>query len=263
LHFLRSPALSTLANEFRSPNFHSSGTVGFSLELLVLAVMLLVARPRLCPTEVLLIGVWGYFALHSARNMPLFALAVTPIFATHLNDFLSQSRDSHWLHFYRKVSANISTLDRLASGQIHVILAVGLLIAAITWPVASNSRPLITTEILTNRFPVATVNYLEAHPGAVHGEMFNDYGWGGYLMLYLPERKVFIDGRNDFYGEELLREFNQVDDVKPGWENVLEKYNVGWTILPCQHPLNAVLALRKDLRLVYRDEVAAIYCRKP
>ena len=261
LHFLRTPALATLTNEFRSPNFHSTGTVGFSLELLVLAVMLIVARPRLRPTEILLIGVWGYFALHSARNMPIFAIVVTPILAIHLNEFLSQCRDSRLMRFYRKVSGDISTFDRSASGRIPAVFIVGLLVAAIAWPVASNSRPLITTEILTNRFPVATANYLEAHPGAAHGEMFNDYGWGGYLMLYLPEQKVFIDGRNDFYGEELVREFNQVDDVNPGWENVLEKYNVGWTILPRQHPLNSLLALRKDWRLVWQDGVATVYTR--
>jgi hypothetical protein len=80
-------------------------------------------------------------------------------------------------------------------------------------------------------------------------------------MLYLPERKVFIDGRNDFYGEELVREFRQVYDVKPGWENVLEKYNVGWTILPRKHSFNSLLALRKDWKLLYQDDVATVYTR--
>jgi hypothetical protein len=261
--FLGHPNLVHLVDEFRSPNFHSSGATGFLLVMLVLVMMLLVARPRLRPTEILLIGVWGYFALYSARNVPIFAIVITPILATHLNQFLSQCRDSRPMRYYRKVSGDISTLDRSASGRIPAVLIVGLLIAAIAWPVASHSRPLIATEILTNRFPVATVEYLKGPEAkaALHGEMFNDYGWGGYLMLYLPERKVFIDGRNDFYGEELVREFRQVYDVKPGWENVLEKYNVGWTILPRKHSFNSLLALRKDWKLLYQDDVATVYTR--
>jgi hypothetical protein len=265
LHFLRTPALATLTNEFRSPNFHSGGTTGFLLVLLALAVILLVARPRFRPTEILLVCVWGYFALHSARNVPLFALVVTPILATHLNQFLLQRQDSRSMHLYRKVSADMSDLDRSASGRIPAVFVVGLLIVAIAWPVASNSRPLITTEVLTNRFPVATVEYYLKGPeaeAALRGEMFNDYGWGGYLMLALPNRKVFIDGRNDFYGEELVREFNQVNTVKPGWENVLEKYNVGWTILPPNHLLNSLLALRTDWKLYHTDDVAAVFVRK-
>jgi len=122
---------------------------------------------------------------------------------------------------------------------------------------------LVETEALTNRFPVASVKYLRAHPEVVSGEMFNDYAWGGYLILYLPERKVFIDGRNDFYGETLLRDFTDVNRLKPAWEAVLTKYHVGWTILPRDHPLNELLALHMDWSLAYTDDVAAIYARRP
>jgi len=50
--------------------------------------------------------------------------------------------------------------------------------------------------------PSPPCNFLRQNPAAVHGEMFNDYGWGGYFILALPERRVFVDGRNDFYGPE-------------------------------------------------------------
>jgi hypothetical protein len=93
--------------------------------------------------------------------------------------------------------------------------------------------------------------------------MFNDYGWGGYLIYALPERKVFVDGRNDFYGEELLDEFATVNTPKPGWDAVLAKYHVGWTILPTGHPLNTILSLRTDWKQVYADDVCVIYTRKP
>jgi hypothetical protein len=113
---------------------------------------------------------------------------------------------------------------------------------------------------LPERFPAAAVEWLRMHP--MTGEMFNDYGWGGYLLWALPECKVLIDGRNDFYGKQLVEEFSTVDGIKPGWDAVLEKYRVGWTILPPKHGLNALLALRTDWKQVHADNVAVIYARR-
>ena len=256
LEFLRTPELAGFTNEFRSPNFHSGGARGFVLELLVLAGMLLVVRPRLSRTETLLLGVWGYFALHSVRNVPIFAIVATPILAGHWNAFLQSGRDSRWLELYRRVSARITELHRSADGRALAVVAV---VATLAVTMKPGGTPVISTDILTNRFPVAAAAWLRTNDAAVVGEMFNDYGWGGYLMLELPGRRVFTDGRNDFYGKELIEEFNTVDDVKPGWDAVFEKYRVGWTILPPKHGLNALLALRPDWKRVYADDVAVIY----
>jgi hypothetical protein len=93
--------------------------------------------------------------------------------------------------------------------------------------------------------------------------MFNEYAWGGYLAWAIPERKVFIHPNLDVYGEELVKEFLQVNDAKDGWDEILRNYHVGWTILPPDHRLNAILAHRADWKLVYSDPVASIYGRTP
>jgi hypothetical protein len=89
--------------------------------------------------------------------------------------------------------------------------------------------------------------------------MFNEDAWGGYLILYLPECKVFIDGRNDFYDEALLHDFTDVSHLTPAWENVLGKYHVGWTILPVQHPLNRILEMKTDWHLVISNQQALVF----
>jgi hypothetical protein len=259
LSFLQTSELSGFANEFRSPNFHSGSTHGFSLELLILALTLLVVRPQWRATEILMIGVWGYLALHSVRNVPIFALVVSPIIAAPLDQFLRKPRDAAWARLYQKFSTDTAALDRAADGRWLAVIAVALLGVVVT---RTNA---LKTELLPDRFPVAALEKFVKSGRAnvlLHGEMFNAYGWGGYLMLELPERKVFIDGRNDFYGSDLVEEFNTVDDVKPGWEHVLDKYNVGWTLLPLKHRLNGLLALHKDWTRVYEDDVAVIYSRK-
>lgn len=44
-----------------------------------------------------------------------------------------------------------------------------------------------------NFYPVKAVAYLSQELPS--GQIFSDYGWGGYLILNLPQKKVFIDGR--------------------------------------------------------------------
>ncbi len=259
--FLGHPSLVHLVNEFRSPNFHSGAADGFLMMLFVLAILLVVVRPRLSPTDILLIGWSGALALRWVRNIPAFAILTAPILAEHFNVYLRNKWDSRWLRLYRKISSDVGALDKIADGRF-----VGALVVAMLLGIAAKARlwggePIIATELLTNRFPVAAVQYLKKSPDAVRGEMFNDYGWGGYLMLVAPDRKVFVDGRNDLYGETLLKEFNETNEVRPGWEAVFQKYGVGWTILPRVHALNTVLALHPGWRLVYADEVATIYGR--
>ena len=259
--FLSHPALVNSVNEFRSPNFHSAGMRGFLLLLLVLFVILVMARSRLNFTEVLLIGWCGYGALHWARNVPVFAIVVTPILAGHLNAFVRDLPETGWVSRYRKVSRDISSLGHPSTARWIVLTAALVPVLMAAKPRLLGGQPVLLTELLANRFPVAATKFLAAHPRAVSGEMFNDYGWGGYLVLAAPDRKVFIDGRNDFYGETLVKEFNEVNEVRPGWEAVFQKFGVGWTILPRSHALNIVLALDPGWRLVYTDEVATIYGR--
>jgi hypothetical protein len=255
LEFLREPVLAKFANEFRSPDFHSGGMRGFLLVLFVLGLLLIVARPRLRGPEILLILVWGCFALQSVRNVPIFVLVVTPILAEHWQAHLAGARSNRWLQRYRQLSANATGLDRAAGGAALVLVVVGAIVFA-------QARGAIATDVLPDRFPVAAVEWLRAHPDEVSGEMFNDYGWGGYLMLALPERKVFIDGRNDFYGADLVRQFNRVDDLEPGWEDVLRAYDVGWTILPVAHRLNRLLEVHPGWHEEYRDDVTMIFSRR-
>jgi len=262
LEFLRNPVLAHYTNEFRSPDFHSGATHGLLIELTVIVLTLVFLRPAMCATDIVVLGTWGFLALLAARNIPIFALAVTPILAAQWQAGLAKARPGRWLDFYRRLSENVTALNRAADGRATVAVAFLALVAVLAKPHLVGGKPVIDTDVLSNRFPVAAVQFVAAHPQAVHGEMFNDYGWGGYLMLTLPAHRVFVDGRNDFYGPDLVREFSSVNTVETNWEAVLDKYSVGWTILPRTHPLNVLLSLRKDWNLAYADDVTAIYARK-
>jgi hypothetical protein len=258
--FLRSPELSTVTTEFASPNFHTPGMQGFLLLLLLLAAALIIVRPKLNATDVLLIGGWGYFSLLSARNVPIFALVTIPILAQWLTDFLRANQDSPWARWRRKhITGNPATGHNIDSIVIVTVLIAVLLVAA--KPAIVDGAPIFATDYPPDRYPVAALDYVRTHPDAVHGEMFNYFLWGGYIEFSLPQRKPFIDSRNYSYGIDLFREFRTANEPNPGWETVFAKYDVGWTILPVQHPLNRILELSPQWTLVFSNQLTLIFSR--
>ncbi len=263
VEFLHNPVLARYANEFRSPNFHSGAAHGLLVEFAVVVLTLVVLRPAPRATDIVVMGTWGLLALLATRNIPIFALVVTPILAEQWQGGLANARPGRLLDFYRRLSENVTLLNRAADGRVTVAVAFLALVAVLVKPNLVGGKPVLASDVLSNRFPVAAIQFVTAHPQTVHGEMFNDYGWGGYLVLAMPAHRVFVDGRNDFYGPDLIGEFSRVNTVETNWETVLHKYGVGWTILPRAHPLNVLFSLRRDWNLAYADDVTAIYARKP
>jgi len=262
LGFLRSPELSSVTTEFASPNFHTVGMHGFLLLLLLLGAALVIIRPKLDATDALLVGGWGYFALLSARNVPIFALVVTPLLAQWITEFLQASDHSEWCRSYRGWIARTMSVDRAADAAI-IIAAVACLTLVMAKPTIAGGTPVLATDFPPDRYPTDVVDYLRAHPSVVHGKMFNLFLWSGYLEFVFPEEKPFVDSRNDFYGIGLMREFRIANDPKPGWEVVFAKYHVDWTMLPAQHPLNQILQLCPDWQLVFSNRQALVYSRRP
>ena len=93
--------------------------------------------------------------------------------------------------------------------------------------------------------------------------MFNEFDWGGYLLLHLwPAQQIFMDGHTHIYGEELTREYEQVVTLSAGWENILTKYNVEWVIMRVNAPLIDALTSSGNWPTAYQDETAIILIHK-
>ncbi len=93
--------------------------------------------------------------------------------------------------------------------------------------------------------------------------MFNEFDWGGYLLLRLwPAQQIFMDGHTHIYGETLTREYEQVVTLSEGWENILAKYDVRWVIMRRNAPLVETLSTLEDWGTAYEDETTAILVKK-
>ncbi|HEX5808299.1 MAG TPA: hypothetical protein VFY25_06505, partial [Anaerolineales bacterium] len=110
-------------------------------------------------------------------------------------------------------------------------------------------------------FPVEAVSWLEAHPP--QGRMFNEFDWGGYLLLRLwPDQQIFMDGHTHIYGEALTREYERVITLSPGWQDVLDKYEVAWVIVRSNAPLINALTLQDNWLITHQDPTTTILIRE-
>jgi hypothetical protein len=242
--FLQSKFLTGWLGEYQSANFQALGPRAFLTWLALLFFTLVLRRPRVAAGQGLLLLMWTYFALYSVRNIPLLALLTAPIIAPVWSAWVRE----RWPAFSERMT--------------------GMLLIGRGWPVAGAvaivailyvPRPV---QMPPDYWPVKAVEFIREHPEEFAGNMFNQYVWGGYLLAKLPEHKVFIDGRTDFYGESLVREFADTTALATNWTAALEKYDVRWSLLPADHRLNQALALAGWERL-YTDPVATIYRRSP
>lgn len=244
LQFLQSDFFKNWLAEYASMRFDSPDAVGFALWLALMFLTLAVRRPRLSMSEALVLISWTYFALYAARNIPLLVILTAPILAPAWSEVVRARRHA--------LSERASAFNATCRGW-PVVVAVA--IATIVFV----PRP---TELPANRWPVAAVEFIKRHPDRFAGNAFNQYMWGGYLMQVLPEHKVFVDGRADFYGEDLVKEFDAATALRTNWLPVLAKYDVGWTLMPTDHRLNAALTLLTGWERAFSDETATIFWKK-
>jgi len=244
LRFMRSSYLTGLLFEHRPMDFHSPDALGFLVWLAALVTALAVRqRPRLPASAILLAASWTYLALYAVRNIPLMALLTVPLVASSLSACVG----GRWREWSRRLGALNAASNGWPVAALAAVVAIGCV-----------PRP---TEMPPDRWPVHAVKFIREHPEQFTGNMLNQHVWGGYLMWAMPERKVFVDGRTDFYGEAFIRHFLDLTQLRPGWREKLNASKAGWTLLTTDHPLTQALALLPEWRLAYSDPLATIYTR--
>jgi hypothetical protein len=95
--------------------------------------------------------------------------------------------------------------------------------------------------------PVTSLTVLRACPG----NLYNRYDEGGYLIWFAPDHKVFLDGRQDPYPVDLVREQVRVETTGD-FERVFERYDIHCAYVPANSVVSARL-LRAGWALLFRD----------
>lgn len=243
--------------EYQSPNFHLPETWPFLIIFLLTMIGLARNTKKLAWTEILLVSSFTALALYTSRMIPLFAIVVTPIAAQAvagwLHDDYPQSR-------FFLIEENIYRINSTSNGLVWVFAIV--LMAAVLLRSGRTIDPQGEGNVFDRRFfPVEAVSWLETHPQ--NGHMFNEFDWGGYLLLKLwPSQQIFMDGHTHIYGEALTREYERVITQGNGWQEILNKYDVKWIIIRVNTSLAESLSLSADWKIGYQDQTAVIFMHR-
>ena len=94
--------------------------------------------------------------------------------------------------------------------------------------------------------------------------MFNDYGYGGYLIWQLgPQHKVFIDGRADLYEYSgVLQDYMKIVNLDREALSLLRKYDIQSCLVNRKDAVATLLAASPDWKQVYSDDLSAIFVWK-
>jgi hypothetical protein len=259
--FLRNPWYAENIAEFLSPSFHHPTALFFE-SMLVMAVAAAVWSLRQGRfTEALLVFVWAHGALLARRNIPIFAIAAALPVATAIQQWLLRVPELNvaaWLRAaagkFNRVAAGTGQTDAIA--RLHLVSVLGiLLVAALVY--APHPPKKFRAEFDPTFYPAAALATLRSDPA---GRVFTNDEWGDYLIYSLyPDRRVFVDGRSDFYGDDFEQKYVDVLSVKYDWEKTLSGFGVDTILLSPTAALSSALKESSRWRVVYDDGIALVF----
>jgi hypothetical protein len=242
---IRSIGMRSFIVEWFSPDFHKFRFLPFLVVFLLVLAVLSRSRARLQARVLVPLVLTTLLALDAVRHIPIFVLLAIPVIAAGLAASSSEV-GIHTLSPRARVRPMFNGLT--------VVLMAGF--ALVRWGVLARGQA--TAE--AQQFPERAVEALRSRD--LGGEVFAYYDWGGYTIYKLyPEYRVFVDGRADLYGDDLLQQFQTAVQLRTGWREVLDRWRVRAVLLPRHCALAQALVLDPNWHLEYRDAQALLLLR--
>jgi hypothetical protein len=173
-------------------------------------------------------------AFTAQRNVPPFLLLAVPAIAALCTPATSRSPRED------RVPARTSDRPRLNAAITAVagILVVGAVACAYAAPI---------DHLRWAPLPEASLAALRT----CRGNLYNRYDEGGDLIWFAPEHPVFLDGRQDPYPVDLVKEQVRVES-SGDFEHLFQRYDIRCAYVPAQSLVSERLS-RAGWRTLFRD----------
>ena len=246
LDVLRSAAMRSVIIEWFPPNFHQLRYLPLFLTWLALlwALSSSQSRPKarvLVPLFLTLIA-----ALDAVRHIPLFVLLATPV--------ISGAFAGRWSRVEASSAVPLSSAPRLRLAFRWIVLVLMAGFALTRWGGLIRNQARTEAEL----YPTQAIEFLRSRK--MPSRLFVYYDWGGYAIWKLyPDYRVFVDGRADLYGDDLLHQFQEAGQLRDGWEQVLDRWGVQAVLVSPSSALAQGLLLDPRWGSEYRDSKAILF----
>jgi hypothetical protein len=243
--------------EWLAPNFHTTEGIVFGFYVIFVFIILATIR-KIDLLSFVFIPIVLFFAFQAGRNIPFFVIISIPflaksmaelenVFSDLLNKKLFAAAISGFLIFYLPLANNnaASAIKTFNGGQ---------------------------KQAEAGGYPHDALRFLLDSPSYREKNMFNSYGWGGYIIgsskckvkseKLWCEPKVFIDGRMSYWklpDRHILKDYTDIEYVSDGWEKLIDKYDISIIFINKKMFLGNALKFNNDWKNIYEDDWAVIY----
>ena len=266
LDVLRSPGMRAFIVEWHPPDFHEWRYA--PVLLLWLAILVALAGARTRPKSRVIAPLLLTFAgaMDAVRHIPIFVLVAAPILAAAipLSSHIESAEAERRLRQYRIAFR----------AAVVILMAV---FAILRWSTLAGKQTRIEAELV----PLKAVDYLQTRASkgwntesrnvvgqapqestAIQTRLFVYYDWGGYVIWKLyPQYSVFVDGRADLYGDELLHQFQDMIQLRPAWKDLLDSWKVEAVLVPPTTAISQALRLDERWHVEFQSAEAMVFVR--
>jgi hypothetical protein len=249
--------VSLAIQEWHSPNFHRLDLHPILWLLFLVIIALGFSSKKISLFDLFKTLGFAYMTFYSQRSMVLFAIVAAPVAARYLAVVWEDWKSAPiglWLARIQSSSGNKPLPGRLT--KILNLTLVALIFAVALFRAYTISLPVMVYQT----YPKATVEWIEENQPP--GQMFNSYNWGGYLTWDLRDYPVFIDGRADLYGDEIIEQWWQIINATDDGFELLDQWDVNFVLVEPHWPIvNALQA--QYWATLFQDDVSVLLGRAP
>lgn len=254
--YLQDDELTSRIAEFQSFNFHDKDAtqVTIALCLAMAGGIAALTQKKLAHFTLAALFVWG--GLRYARMLPLLALMILPLangaFTESLNAVRGlRPRLKQAIEASLGYSCRLKLIDQRLNGAFFSLVGVLVLLLALHIPAFSNG-----IGFSPMRFPVQAAAAVDKLPSSAR--ILAPDSYGGYLIYrYDGTRKVYFDGRSDFYGADFMKQYLVLISARPGWRQIARPFKFTHALLPDDSALKAALQ-QAGWATLYKDKVATL-----
>ncbi len=182
--------------------------------------------------------------IFAIRNIPIFLIISAPIVAYNFSARIKVKKK--WAGFLIEGIILLLTVYTFKCGQI----------------ISGGVKRFVEFGIDERNLPKKAVDFLKKNE--ICGNIFNTYNIGEYLIW--RGFKVFIDGRSDVCGKDIIENYLKVLYAKENFEKILEKYKIKCVLVDyvfgaTNYPIHDYLWNSEKWNLCYFDDKFVIYIK--
>jgi hypothetical protein len=253
INLLTNPPSQQLIEEWQSPTPQGIANIAFYIGIIFFIIILAYSKYRLTPTEIILFGGFLWLAWSGQRYVIWYGMVTIPLLARLIKDlpikmpaFIPQK---NWLNLA------LSILLFVPAIAVQPWFVERIPLPDTYWQQVlrgSPAGPLIGIDT-----PVAAAEYLKSHPS---GRLFNEMGYGSYLVWAVPDQGVFVDSRVELYPYDQWMDYVHINNAQ-NYNQILAKYGADRILLDKKLQPDLATSLTNDplWKLEYEDQYAQLY----